>query len=65
METDTALVRTDGIVELNAVADVYLYLTLVIYPGYTECEYTIRLYDTLDDTVLFELKILVVKSWAL
>jgi hypothetical protein len=36
MEAHTALVRADGGIELDAVAVVHLYLTLVIHPGDAE-----------------------------
>ena len=36
MKTETALVRSDGAVELNAVTFVYMNLTVVVYPGNTE-----------------------------
>ena len=43
METKSALVRTDGAVELYSVALVYLNLAIVIYPGYTEGYDSLRL----------------------
>ena len=40
MEAQTALVRTNGTVELYPVANIHLYLALVVYPGHTECDDT-------------------------
>ena len=56
----TTLVRANGIVELYAVTEVNLYLTLVVYPGDTEGEDTIGLDEALDDLVLLKLWMLVV-----
>ena len=60
MKAQTALVRTDGTVELHAVADVHLYLALVIDPGYAEGRDAFGLHDTLYDFGLLELGMLVV-----
>ncbi len=60
METQTALVGTDSAVELYAVAEVGLYLALVVYPRHTEREDTVGFYDTLDDLGLLEFGVLVV-----
>ena len=46
-KTDTALVRTDGGVELYAVAAVYLHLTGIVHPAYTEHDYALGLNHTL------------------
>ena len=60
METDTALVGTDSIVELHAIADVVLHFALVVNPGYTEGEDAVGLYHTLDDAGLLEFRMLIV-----
>ena len=60
METDTALVGTDSVVELHTVADIVLDLSLVVNPCHAECENTIRLNHTLDDTGFFVFRMLVV-----
>ena len=60
MESDTSLVGTDSVVELHAVADVVLHLTLVVDPSHTECEDAVGLYHTLDDAGLLEFRMLVV-----
>ena len=60
MEAETSLVGADSGVELNPVAEVGLNLTLVVNPGYPECEDTVGLDDSLDDLSLLELGMLVV-----
>ena len=60
VETDTAFVRADGIVELHAIADVVLHFAFVIKPCDTECHDTVRLDHTLDDFVAFEFRMLIV-----
>ena len=60
METDTALVRADSVVELHAVAEVVLYLALVVDPGYTEGYDTVGLDHTLYNFIAFEFGMLVV-----
>ena len=60
MEAETALIGTDGTVELDAVTGVGLHLTLVVNPGYAEGEDTVRLYQTLHNLGLLKLGMLVV-----
>ncbi len=60
METQAAFVRANGTVELYAVADVYMYLTVVVCPRNTESDDALRLYKALDKLSLFELWVLVV-----
>lgn len=60
METQTAFVRTDRAVELNAVAQVGLNFAFVVHPRYAEGEDTIRLYEALNDLGFLELRMLVV-----
>ena len=60
METQTALVRTNGTVELYPVAYVHLYLALVVYPGHTECDDTFWFYNALYYLCFFKLGVLVV-----
>ncbi len=43
METQAALVRSNGVVKLDAVAGVDLRLTLIIHPGYLEFKLAVRL----------------------
>ena len=60
VETQTALIRTNGTVELYTVADVHLYLALVVDPGHTEGDDTFRLHNTLNNLCFFEFRVLVV-----
>ena len=60
VETDAALVRANGIVELNAVADVVLHFALVVNPGDAEGEDAVRLNHALYDASFLELRVLVV-----
>jgi hypothetical protein len=52
MEAQTALIRPDGIAELDAESAIYLDFILVILPGYPENENAIRLNHSLHDLVL-------------
>ena len=60
METQSALVGTDSRVELYAIAEVHLNLTLVVDPGHTERDDALRLYDALHNLRLLKLRMLVV-----
>ena len=60
METDTAFVRADGVVELNAVAEVVLDFALIVDPSYTESVDAIGFNHTFDDFIFLELGMLVV-----
>ena len=60
MESETTLVRADSAVELNAVAEVYMNLTVVVHPWHTERDDTLWLHDALDDLSLFEFRVLIV-----
>ncbi len=60
MEAYTAFVRADCIIELHAITDIVLHLTVVIDPCYTECENTVRLDHTLNDLVTLKLRMLVI-----
>ena len=60
METDTSLVRTDGIVVLYTVAHVGLYVALVINPCHTECDDTIGNAKTLNKIGAVEFRMTVV-----
>ena len=53
MQPQTALVRTDGGVELHAVAAVDMRLALVIHPRHTEQDRTLRLDQPLEQARLF------------
>ena len=60
VEPQSALVWANGAIELHTVANVHLYLTLVIDPGHTEGDDTFGLNDTLDDLGLLKFRMLVV-----
>jgi len=53
-------VWADSVVELYAVADVYMDFTGIVDPRYTEGNDTVWLYKAFDDGCLFELGVLVV-----
>ena len=58
VETEAALVRSDGRVELHSVASVHLSLALVILPCNAELDESFRMNDPLDDCVCFVFRIL-------
>ena len=60
VETQSALIRTDGTVELYAVADVHLHFSLVVNPRYTEGGDALRFHNALDDLCLLKLRMLVI-----
>ena len=60
MESNAAFVRADGIVELYAVAQVYLYVAVIVYPGYFEGNDSVGFDKPLDQFGFFELGVLVV-----
>ena len=55
VETQTALVRPDGVVELYAVACIGLYLAVVVHPCHLESENPVRLHNPLDNLGCLEL----------
>ncbi len=60
METDSAFVRADGVVELHAVADVVLNFAVVVEPCHTEGDDAVGFDHALDDAVSFKLGVTVV-----
>ena len=60
METNTTFVRANGIVKLYTITQVGLYFAIIIYPSDTECENTIRFYQSFHNFCLFEFRMLVV-----
>jgi len=60
VETEAALIRTDGTVELDTITGVGLNFAVVVRPGYAEGENAVRLYDAFHDFCLFEFRVLVV-----
>ena len=57
MEAEAALVRSEGGVELNAIAAVNLNITLVVLPGHAEHNSAFGLGDSFEDTVFLVLGI--------
>ena len=60
VETDTALIRADGVVMLDTVAHVCLDLSLVIHPCDTEGDDAVGDAETLDEVVLLKFGMLIV-----
>ena len=60
METKSAFIRSDGIVELNPVTAVHMNFAIVINPAELECEDTVRFNDPVDDVGSFKLRIFIV-----
>ena len=60
MEAKTSFVWPDGVVVLNPVAQVYLYVTLIIDPRYLKGKYTVRFNYPLKDTGFGKFRIFVV-----
>ena len=60
VETQATLVRTDGAVELYAVAEVYMHLALVVSPGHTESDDALGFYDALNQLGFLKLGMLVI-----
>ncbi len=60
VETESAFVRADRAIELHAIAEVGLHLTLVVNPCHTEREDTIGLDHSLHDLRFLEFGVLVV-----
>ena len=62
METDTAFVRANGVVELYTVTQVYLYFTFIVYPRHFECKDAVRFNQSLDQRGFFKLWMQAVKE---
>ena len=60
VEAETALVWTDGVVELDPVAGIGLNLTVVVNPCDAECENSVRLHEPLNNLGVFKLRMLVI-----
>ena len=52
METETALVRSDGRIELYSVSEIYVVYTLIIGPWYSERNDSLRLDKSLQKSIL-------------
>ena len=59
MEAKTALVGADGGIVLDTVAAVDLNIAVVVHPGNTELNHTLRLYKALKKRSLFPFRMLV------
>ena len=57
METQAALIRTDGAVELHPVPLVDLYFALIVYPGNAEHDHPFRLDKAFQKPRLFILRV--------
>ena len=60
METNTAFIRTNGVVELHTIPQVGLHLAFIVYPCHTESKDTVGLHQTLDNLGFLKLRMLVV-----
>ena len=60
MEADAALVRANGIVELDAVTQIDVHLAAIVAPGHSEGQHAVRLDHTLHDFGFLELRMFVV-----
>ena len=60
METKTSLVWSDSIVELYSVSCIGLNNSVVIYPCNTECQHSVRFYETLDNLGILKFRMLVI-----
>ena len=55
MKSETALIRTDCTVELNAVSGIDVNLTVIINPRYTELDLSFRIDQTFQQRIASEL----------
>src|SRR5574344_1544587 len=60
METETSLVWSDSVVELYSISCVCLNITVVIYPRNAECQHSVWLHETLDDSSFLKFRMLIV-----
>ena len=60
MKAQTALIRTDGAVELHTIADVDVYFAFIVNPRHAECQHSLGLYYALDNLCLLKFWMLVV-----
>ena len=58
MKTKTSLVRSNGIIKLYTISGIYLNLSLVIDPRYTEFDLTIRLSQSFQQCFFFVLHLI-------
>ena len=60
METQTAFVGANSVVELNTITQIGLDFTLVIYPCHTESKDTVGFYQAFYNLGFLELRMLVI-----
>ena len=60
MKTDTAFVRANGVVMLNTVTHIGLYVALVVYPCHAERDYAVWNAKALDKVGAVEFRVTVV-----
>ena len=60
MEAHAAFVRANGVVELHAVAEVYVRVAAIVNPGHFEGKDAVGFYEPLDETHALELGMLVI-----
>ena len=60
METQSALIRTNGAVELHTVARIDVHLALIVGPRHAEHDHALWLNEALDDLGLLKLRMLIV-----
>ena len=63
METDAALIWADGVVELHAIADVDVDITVVVHPRHAEGEDAVGLYEAFHETNAFKFWMLVIDGF--
>lgn len=63
METDASLIWTDGVVELHAIADVDVDITVVVHPRHAESEDAVGLYEAFHETDAFKFRMLVIDGF--
>jgi len=60
METDTAFVRADSVVELYAVAEIGLHFAFIVHPRHTESKDTVGFDQSFYDFGFFKFRMLIV-----
>ena len=60
METNTAFIGADGVIELYAIADVDMDVAVVVDPGHTERKDTVGLYKAFNQTGTLKFGMLVI-----
>ena len=60
METNTALVGTNGIIKLHTVTDVDMNFSLIVRPGHAEGQDSVRFNKALNDFSTFKFRVLII-----